>query len=136
MSWHWHQSAAQPSQFSPSPRRWPARGQDGWQRLENEKWWNLNKGKGKTQNKWQNKWQHYDLEKENESEWSCAMCLTGNWLSRATCRGCSTQWSSKVTAAKPNKNEDKAKLEALQAALESLPESVHTTEIKQKCWTR
>jgi hypothetical protein len=92
----------------------------------------MNKGKGKTQNKWQNKWQHYDQEKENESEWSCAVCLTGNWLSRATCRGCSTQWSSKVTAAKPNKDEDKAKLEALQAALESLPESVHTTEIKQK----
>jgi hypothetical protein len=99
--------------------------------LENEKWWSnaggynaggKNQGKGKNQSKWN----------DQESEWSCAVCLTGNWLSRATCRGCSSHWTAKATASKPNKEEDRARLEALQAALDILPDNVHTTEIKQK----
>jgi hypothetical protein len=103
--------------------------------LQNEKWtgWNYYSGNKNQNKKGKGKWiNHNANDHENESEWSCGVCLTGNWLSRATCRSCSTNWSTKPTANKTNKEVDKAKLEALQAALESLPDNVHTTDYRQK----
>jgi hypothetical protein len=121
MSWDWPQPrrrAAWPSS-SYSQRRWPAAPQRSWT--------------------WIDKWEvnHKDTVPYMEKEYKCGVCGVGNWMSRPTCRGCKAKWADwNDTPKKPgnaaNRDENVAKMEALQQVVEGMDDNPAIADTKQK----
>ncbi len=127
MSWDWPASPRKrralwaPVPYSSQPRRWPSAQQRSWS--------------------WVDKWEAKSSEDEHEmdKEYKCCVCGVGNWMSRHTCRGCEAKWADWNDTPKKhssnnaqNRDENVAKMEALQQVVDGMGENPAIAGTKKK----
>ena len=109
--------------YSSQPHRWPSAQQRSWS--------------------WIDKWEAKSLEHEHEMDkaYKCGACGVGNWMSRPFCRVCKTKWAcvdwddkSKKSSSSnaQNRDENVAKMEALQKVVDDMDENPALADMKQK----
>ena len=77
-----------------------------------------------------------------EKEYKCGACGVGNWMSRHTCRGCKAKWSDwndtpkkLASGSAQNRDENVAKMEALQQVVDGMDENPAIADTKMKIMT-
>jgi hypothetical protein len=75
-----------------------------------------------------------------DKEYKCGACGVGNWMSRHSCRNCKTKWacvdwddkSKKSSSSNANRDENVAKMEALQQVVDGMDENPAIADTKTK----
>jgi hypothetical protein len=81
-----------------------------------------------------------EQEHEMDKEYKCGACGVGNWLSRPFCRVCKTKWAcvdwddkpKKSSSSNANRDENVAKMEALQQVVDGMDENPAIADTKKK----